>query len=192
VNDWRSTPCRRDGTGGVSGTEEELLSLGKQLTKAQPELARMLSWVDEVWGLYSAEVRRRGTWPEDTAEWTWRDAAAYRMATERVDRELKLARPTSAPRTPWRHATVGLILFAPPYGRSGRGRDKDGLSRRWPARYRWAGGVRGAFKTADELQISVSLQPFLPFVSDRYDPIRLKYSHGSFRRASTSGGFGRR
>jgi hypothetical protein len=90
VNDWRSTPCRRDGTGGVSGTEEELLSLGKQLTKAQPELARMLSWVDEVWGLYSAEVRRRGTWPEDTAEWTWRDAAAYRAATERVDRETEI------------------------------------------------------------------------------------------------------
>jgi hypothetical protein len=64
--------------------------LGKQLTNAQPELAMMLSWVDEVRELYAAEVRRRGTWPEDTAEWTWRDAAAHYAARERVERETEI------------------------------------------------------------------------------------------------------
>jgi hypothetical protein len=35
-------------------------------------------------------VRRRGSWPEDTAEWTWRDAAAYCAARECVERETEI------------------------------------------------------------------------------------------------------
>jgi hypothetical protein len=72
----------------------ELFELGEQLARAQPELARILRWVDEVWEMYAAEVRRRGTWPEDTAEWTWRDAAAYYAARECVERKPKSAPPT--------------------------------------------------------------------------------------------------
>jgi hypothetical protein len=68
----------------------ELLELGEQLARVQPELARMLRWVDEVWEMYAAEVRRRGTWPEDAAEWTWRDAAAYCAARECVERETEI------------------------------------------------------------------------------------------------------
>jgi len=66
-----------------------LLKLGKQLAKA-PELATMLRWVDEVWELYAAEIRRRGRWPEDTAEWTWRDAAEYCAARECVERQTEI------------------------------------------------------------------------------------------------------
>jgi hypothetical protein len=90
VNNSRSASCRRDEAGGIGRTDEELLRLGKHLTKAQPELAMMLSWVDEVRELYAAEVRRRGTWPEDTAEWTWRDAAAHYAARECVERETEI------------------------------------------------------------------------------------------------------
>jgi hypothetical protein len=43
----------------------ELLELGEQLARAQPELARMLRWVYEVREIYATEVGRRGTWPED-------------------------------------------------------------------------------------------------------------------------------
>src|SRR5277367_3579660 len=68
----------------------ELLELSERLERAQPELARMLRWVDEVWEMYAAEVRRRGTWPEYTAEWTWRDAAAYCAARECVERETEI------------------------------------------------------------------------------------------------------
>ena len=68
----------------------ELLELGEQLARALPELARILRWVDEVWEMYAAEVRRRGTWPEDAAEWTWRDAAAYCAARECVERETEI------------------------------------------------------------------------------------------------------
>jgi hypothetical protein len=68
----------------------ELLELGKLLARLQPELAEMLRWVDEVWELYAAEVRRRGTWPDDPAEWTWRDAAAYCAARESVDLETEI------------------------------------------------------------------------------------------------------
>ena len=50
----------------------------------------MLRWVDEVREIYAAEVGRRGTWPEDTAEWTWRDAAAYCAARECVERETEI------------------------------------------------------------------------------------------------------
>jgi hypothetical protein len=32
----------------------------------------------------------RITWPEDTAEWTWRDAAAYCVARECVERETEI------------------------------------------------------------------------------------------------------
>ena len=38
----------------------ELFELGEQLARAQPELARILRWVDEVWEMYAVEVRRRG------------------------------------------------------------------------------------------------------------------------------------
>ena len=90
MNNSNST-CRRQGEAGrIDEADEELLRLGKQLTNAQPELAIMLSWVDEVRGLYTAEVRRRGTWPEDTAEWTWRDAAAHYAAREYVERETEI------------------------------------------------------------------------------------------------------
>ena len=71
MNNSKSTYCRRDENGGIKDVDKELLKLGRQLAKAQPELARMLSWVDEVWELYAAELSRRGWWPEDTAEWTW-------------------------------------------------------------------------------------------------------------------------
>jgi hypothetical protein len=88
VSDSKSTSCFLDENGVKA--DQELLKLGKQLAQAQPELAKMLSWVDEVWGLYAAEVRRRGTWPEDTAEWTWRDAAAYCATRERIERETEI------------------------------------------------------------------------------------------------------
>jgi hypothetical protein len=39
----------------------EILELGEQLARALPELTRILRWVDEVWEMYAAEVRRRGT-----------------------------------------------------------------------------------------------------------------------------------
>jgi len=68
----------------------ELLELGEQLARAQPELARILRWVDEVWEMYAVEVRRRGTRPEDTAEWTWHDAGAYCAARECVERETEI------------------------------------------------------------------------------------------------------
>jgi hypothetical protein len=57
--------------------DSELLELGEQLASVQPKLVGMLRWVDEVRDLLATEARRRGSWPEDTAEWTWRDAAAY-------------------------------------------------------------------------------------------------------------------
>jgi hypothetical protein len=34
----------------------ELLELGEQLARAQPELARIMRWVDEVWEMYAAEA----------------------------------------------------------------------------------------------------------------------------------------
>jgi hypothetical protein len=40
--------------------------------------------------LVAEEVLRRGTWPEDTAEWTWRDAASYCAARECVERETEI------------------------------------------------------------------------------------------------------
>ena len=70
--------------------DDELLALGKQLACAQPELASMLRWFDGVQELVAEEVLRRGTWPEDTAEWTWRDAAAYCAARECVERETEI------------------------------------------------------------------------------------------------------
>jgi hypothetical protein len=60
----------------------ELLAMGKQLACAQPELASMLRWFDGVQELVAEEVLRRGTWPEDTAQWTSRDAAAYCAALD--------------------------------------------------------------------------------------------------------------
>jgi hypothetical protein len=68
----------------------ELLEMGERLSSVQPELTRLLHWVDEVWEFYAAEVRRRGAWPEDAAEWTWRDAAAYCAARECVERETEI------------------------------------------------------------------------------------------------------
>jgi hypothetical protein len=70
--------------------DDELLELGERLVCAQPELARILRRVDEARELVAAEVRRRGTWPEDTTEWTWRDAAAYCAARECVERETEI------------------------------------------------------------------------------------------------------
>ena len=51
MNNSKSTYCRRDKNGGIKDADKELLKLGRQLAKAQPELARVLSWVDEVWEL---------------------------------------------------------------------------------------------------------------------------------------------
>jgi hypothetical protein len=56
----------------------------------QPKLVSMLRWVDEVRDLLAMEVQRRGSWPEDSAEWTWRDAAAYCAARECVERETEI------------------------------------------------------------------------------------------------------
>ena len=70
MNNSKSTYCRRDQNDWIKDADKELLKLGKQLVKSQPELATMLRWVDEVWELYAAEIRRRGRWPEDMAEWT--------------------------------------------------------------------------------------------------------------------------
>jgi hypothetical protein len=70
--------------------DHELLTLGKQLISLQPELASTLRWFDELQELVAAEVLRRGTWPEDTAEWTWRDAATYCAARESVERETEI------------------------------------------------------------------------------------------------------
>ena len=89
MNNSKSTYCRRDENGEIKDADKELLKLGKQLAKA-PELATMLRWVDEVWELYAAEIRRRGRWPEDTAEWTWRDAAEYCAARECVERQTEI------------------------------------------------------------------------------------------------------
>jgi hypothetical protein len=90
VSDSKSSPCCWHEDCRVQGADEELLKLGKRLAQAQPELAKMLSWVEELWELYAAEVRRRGTWPEDTAEWTWRDAAAYRATRACIERETEI------------------------------------------------------------------------------------------------------
>ncbi len=35
----------------------ELLDLGEQLARVQPELAKMLRWVDEVWEMYAVPPR---------------------------------------------------------------------------------------------------------------------------------------
>ena len=70
--------------------DNELLELGERLASVQPRLVGMLRWVDEVRDLLATEVRRRGSWPEDTAEWTWRDAAAYCAARECVERETEI------------------------------------------------------------------------------------------------------
>ena len=74
----------------VNQEDDELLELGERLAGVQPKLASMLRWVDEVRDLLATEVRRRGTWPEDAAEWTWRDAAAYCAARECVERETEI------------------------------------------------------------------------------------------------------
>jgi hypothetical protein len=58
VNNSNSTYGRRDANSWIRDADKELLKLGKQLAKAQPKLATMLSWVDEVWELYAAEIRR--------------------------------------------------------------------------------------------------------------------------------------
>ena len=70
--------------------DDELLELGERLASVQPKLVSMLRWADEVRDLVATEVRRRGSWPEDTAEWTWRDAAAYCAARECVERETEI------------------------------------------------------------------------------------------------------
>ena len=70
--------------------DNELLELGERLASVQPDFVGMLRWVDEVRDLLATEVRRRGSWPEDTAEWTWRDAAAYCAARECVERETEI------------------------------------------------------------------------------------------------------
>ena len=74
----------------VKQKDDELLELGERLAGVQPKLASMLRWVDEVRDLLAMEVRRRGTWPEDAAEWTWRDAAAYCAVRECVERETEI------------------------------------------------------------------------------------------------------
>jgi hypothetical protein len=66
---------------------DELLALGKQLACLQPELVSMSRWFDDLQELVAAEVSCRGIWPEDTSEWTWRDAAAYCAVRECVERE---------------------------------------------------------------------------------------------------------
>ena len=48
--------------------DDELLELGERLASVQPKLISMLRWVDEVRYLVAMEVRRRGSWPEDTAD----------------------------------------------------------------------------------------------------------------------------
>ena len=48
--------------------DDELLELGERLASVQPKLISMLRWVDEVRDLVAMEVRRRGSWPEDTAD----------------------------------------------------------------------------------------------------------------------------
>ncbi len=68
----------------------ELLELGEQLARVQPELSTMRRWVEKVWELYAAEVHKRGSWPEDVAEWTWRDAASYCDVRECVERETEV------------------------------------------------------------------------------------------------------
>jgi hypothetical protein len=70
--------------------ESELALFNQSLACAQPELASMLRWFDGVQELVAEDVLRRGTWPEDTAEWTWRDAAAYCAARECVERETEI------------------------------------------------------------------------------------------------------
>jgi len=70
--------------------DDELIALGKQLACAQPELASMVRWFDGIQELVAEEVLRRGTWPEDTAEWTWRDAESYCAARECVERETEI------------------------------------------------------------------------------------------------------
>jgi len=70
--------------------DDKLLALGKQLALALPELASMVRWFDGIQELVAEEVLRRGAWPEDTGEWTWRDAAAYCAAREYVERETEI------------------------------------------------------------------------------------------------------
>ena len=91
---WLGADCRSSQIApksyAMKRADGELLELGERLARAQPELGRILRWVDEVWEMYAAEVRRRGTWPEDTAEWTWHDAAAYCGARECVECETEI------------------------------------------------------------------------------------------------------
>ena len=83
----RRLPSRRN---VIRKDDNELRELGERLASVQPKFISMLRWVDEVRDLVAMEVRRRGSWPEDTAEWTWRDAAAYCAARECVERETEI------------------------------------------------------------------------------------------------------
>jgi hypothetical protein len=84
------SPGLRQAGHNLKQKDEELLQLGDRLASVQPKLASMLRWVDEVRDLMAREVRRHGTWPDDTAEWTWRDAASYCAARECIERETEI------------------------------------------------------------------------------------------------------
>ena len=84
------SPRLRQAGHNLKQKDDELLELGERLVSIQPKLASMLRWVDEVRDLLATEVRRRGMWPDDTAEWTWRDAASYCAARECVERETEI------------------------------------------------------------------------------------------------------
>jgi hypothetical protein len=125
--------------------DDELLELGERLASVQPKLISMLRWVDEVRDLVAMEVRRRGSWPEDTAEWTWRDAQLIAPRENALSVRLKLALPIFGLWTPLRPATRASIQFATRYCRSRRARAKAVLSEKWRARFGRANGVDEAF-----------------------------------------------
>jgi len=80
-----------------------------------------MRWVDEVWEMYAAEVCR-GRRPEDTAEWTWRDAAAYCDARECVERETEIRAMDALDACyTWFDSICSMILLFKARTRKGRG-----------------------------------------------------------------------
>jgi hypothetical protein len=99
VNNSKTTYCRRDQNGWIKDADKELLKLGKQWAKSQPELATMLRWVDECGsfmpqrsaaGAGGRRIRQsgRGVMSRNTA-----------LHESVLSGKLKLAQPTSAQRT---------------------------------------------------------------------------------------------
>jgi hypothetical protein len=125
----------------VKQKDDELLELGERQAGVQPKLVSMLRWVDEVRDLLATEVQRRGSWPEDSAEWTWRDAQPIARHENASSGKLKLAPLISGLWTRLKPTTRALIQSATPYCRSRQARGKAAPSKKWRVRFGWASGA---------------------------------------------------